>query len=102
VAGRLQLPGQVLKPGRVQLGEVGAGVARIRDPHLDLATPEVRGKQFAQWGVDMPQFVGQAQVQVQVAAVDAAQFQGKGALCEVGAGVAESSHAADHENVLVN
>src|SRR3546814_15967609 len=44
----------------------------------------------------MAQFVWQAKVQVQIAAVDAANFQRQGALFEVGTGIAKGRHAADH------
>ncbi|CFN67973.1 Uncharacterised protein [Bordetella pertussis] len=92
----VQLRGQRAQPLRVQRGEFGGGGAGIRHAHFDLAARQLGGQQFAQRRLDVAQLVGQAEIQVEITAVDAAQLERERALLEVGAGVAEGSHAADH------
>src|SRR3546814_15185644 len=75
----------------VQPGKFGARSAGVRGPHFDFAAAQAGGQPLAQRRFGMPQFVGPEEIQVQVAAVDAAQFQRHGALFEVGAGLAERS-----------
>ncbi|MNR30384.1 hypothetical protein D3C85_1478370 [compost metagenome] len=79
-AGSLELLGQVFQPGGVELGQVGAGVAGVGNADFDLAASQVGGQQFAQGRFHVTQFVGQPEVQVEEAAVDAAQFKRKRAL----------------------
>ena len=52
--------------------------ARAGDAQLDLAAAEAGGQQFAQRALDAAEFVGQAEGQIEEAAVDRTQFDGHG------------------------
>jgi len=76
----LQLFGQAVEPGGIQLGQVGVGRTGEGHADFDLAAGQVGGQQLAQGRFHVAQFVRKTEIQVEKAAVDAAQFYGESAL----------------------
>ena len=79
-ARRLQLFGQAVEPGGIQLGQIGIGRTGEGHADFDLAACQIGRQQFAQRRFHVAQLVGQAEIQVEKTAVDAAQFYGESAL----------------------
>src|SRR5690606_18392703 len=65
--------------------------------HFDLAASKMSADLLAQRRFGQPQVVGKAQAEVQIAAIDRADFEGDAAHGRFGPGGAEGGHAAYHE-----
>ena len=93
---------QLLQQPAVEVGRLRCVRQRSEaDAALDLAALQARDNQLAQAGLERPQFLGQAELQIEIAVIDRAQLDVERRGCKLARCAGESGHAVDHGKGLV-